>query len=502
MSRESSFNDQNNDHVNDLDQCHQDSHQILKNDDYSTKENIEQTHRQYIADQSESSVQVSNNDQTNVIAKAKGNQDKMQNKENFVFKVLSKMGHCIELAKNKTFNFLGFKSNVDVKYNENSINDCEKVDSYPLSGVKLNQTKEYTSKVDNKDKNKEKEPNNNFSIFNKIFPSINNFHGLIKIVEQTLSTCLVSLGLVSTSLCFEEFCKENDNTNADNKEKKFNMHHNTECINDCDEKNESCQLVNLYQKIYTILKSLHINFISIESILLFFKSKLLFYEYQPKFNDKSCDSLKCQKELSVTDIKSKVDQQSLFNDEESSQRDCFTSQEINNINLTLKGMNEKQRRQFLFLKSSEIMNGINVVAKLFNVSIATLYKAKKEIQAGDYYILNSKIRAEGGGRAKIEDKNPQVCTKILQLVDPETYGDPSSKLRWTSFSCRKIREELNDDEKVSHSTIGRILSDNGYSRKKIKNIMNQANLYHSVILICNLNSLKNRLVNLKKIIVL
>ena len=78
--------------------------------------------------------------------------------------------------------------------------------------------------------------------------------------------------------------------------------------------------------------------------------------------------------------------------------------EIENINIMLEGFNEKQKRQFLFLKSKEIENGIHYISDVFHISQITLNRAKLEIESGDIYRLNSRIRKEGGGRSLVEKK--------------------------------------------------------------------------------------------------
>ena len=56
------------------------------------------------------------------------------------------------------------------------------------------------------------------------------------------------------------------------------------------------------------------------------------------------------------------------------------------------------------------------------------------------------------------------------MLEYNTFGDPESELRWTSYSLRKISEVLNNNKniKVNHNTIARILNELGYSRKKNK----------------------------------
>lgn len=152
------------------------------------------------------------------------------------------------------------------------------------------------------------------------------------------------------------------------------------------------------------------------------------------------------------------------------QRDCFNAIEIENIKITLMGLNEKQRREFLYLKSREIKNGIIYIAKNFCISTRTLYRAKRDILNNKFCMTDhNRIRVEGGGRKKKEEKTPNIKIILKEIIDPSTYGDPNSELRWTSFSLRKLKTELAKSLiKTSHTTISRLLKDMGISRKKNK----------------------------------
>ena len=46
---------------------------------------------------------------------------------------------------------------------------------------------------------------------------------------------------------------------------------------------------------------------------------------------------------------------------------------------------------------------------------------------------HNRIRVEGGGRKKKEEKTPNIKIILKEIIDPSTYGDPNSELRWTSF---------------------------------------------------------------------
>ncbi|MHA1675184.1 MAG: ISAzo13 family transposase, partial [Promethearchaeota archaeon] len=85
-----------------------------------------------------------------------------------------------------------------------------------------------------------------------------------------------------------------------------------------------------------------------------------------------------------------------------------------------------------------------------------------------------RIRKEGGGRKRSEQIDPTLKSDLLQLVSPDTRGDPQSSLRWSSKSLTKIKEALhsmNNDHTASVFVIRRLLREEGYSlqcNRKVK----------------------------------
>ena len=48
--------------------------------------------------------------------------------------------------------------------------------------------------------------------------------------------------------------------------------------------------------------------------------------------------------------------------------------------------------------------------------------------------LDNRLRAEGGGRWRATDVDPELAEALERLVNPVTRGDPMSPLRWTCKS--------------------------------------------------------------------
>ena len=133
-----------------------------------------------------------------------------------------------------------------------------------------------------------------------------------------------------------------------------------------------------------------------------------------------------------------------------------------------KNLDEKQRRIFLGLQAKAIgYGGIKLMSQISGVSVPTIRRGIREQDAGNN-VSDERVRSKGAGRKRIEEKyaDVDIKSKILEIVDPHTYGDPERVLSYTTMSLRKIQEELlKESIEVSHTKIGHILSDLGYSRQ-------------------------------------
>ena len=82
---------------------------------------------------------------------------------------------------------------------------------------------------------------------------------------------------------------------------------------------------------------------------------------------------------------------------------------------------------------------------------------------------SGKIRNPGGGRKSALEKNPLLYTKIEEIINQsgDTYGDPQKPLRWTTWSLRKIANELLAfGITVSQNVVSRALDALGYSKQQ------------------------------------
>ena len=76
---------------------------------------------------------------------------------------------------------------------------------------------------------------------------------------------------------------------------------------------------------------------------------------------------------------------------------------------------------------------------------------------------SDRLRAPGGGDKSLLDTQPGLLEALDELVNPETRGNPMSKLRWTSKSSTKLAAELVDQGfEISFRSVLRLLHRLGY----------------------------------------
>ena len=75
-----------------------------------------------------------------------------------------------------------------------------------------------------------------------------------------------------------------------------------------------------------------------------------------------------------------------------------------------------------------------------------------------------RVRAAGGGRKRLAERDPGLEADLKRLVDPATRGDPEGPLLWTSLGTEKLAEALRGKgHEVSGRTVARMLREMGYS---------------------------------------
>jgi hypothetical protein len=131
--------------------------------------------------------------------------------------------------------------------------------------------------------------------------------------------------------------------------------------------------------------------------------------------------------------------------------------------VVLPHMNEVQRRVVAGATSEMLgRGGKSAVATASKMSRNTVIKAEAEVAAG--IEPSVRLRAPGGGDKSLIDTQPGLLVALDELVNPETRGNPMSKLRWTSKSSVKLAEDLvGQGFDVSSRSVLRLLHRLGYS---------------------------------------
>jgi hypothetical protein len=133
-------------------------------------------------------------------------------------------------------------------------------------------------------------------------------------------------------------------------------------------------------------------------------------------------------------------------------------------------LDERSRREWA---ASEAMaygyGGIIAVSRVTGLVPSTIGKGIRELKerASSKEVdveAERHIRRLGGGRKRLEDKEPTLLADLERLVEPATRGDPMSPLRWTSKSLRRLSQELvGMGHTISYVSVGNLLKRLGYS---------------------------------------
>ena len=106
---------------------------------------------------------------------------------------------------------------------------------------------------------------------------------------------------------------------------------------------------------------------------------------------------------------------------------------------------ERERRLWAAVEAGELGRGvISLIARAPGLSRNAISRGLDElagVQRGET-LPQGRIRAAGGGRKSLTEKDPQLLEALERLVEPTTRGDPQSPLRWTCKSTRQLAQAL------------------------------------------------------------
>jgi Rhodopirellula transposase DDE domain len=125
-------------------------------------------------------------------------------------------------------------------------------------------------------------------------------------------------------------------------------------------------------------------------------------------------------------------------------------------------LDEKQRR-LLAGGVARLLGrgGVTWVAEASGMSRNTVNDGVKSFDAGE--APTGRVRAEGGGRPRLEDLDETLLADLDDLVEPDARGDPMSPLRWTLKSTRQLSKALKGmGHEISYWMVGYLLKEMGY----------------------------------------
>lgn len=122
-------------------------------------------------------------------------------------------------------------------------------------------------------------------------------------------------------------------------------------------------------------------------------------------------------------------------------------------------LDERQRRLLLAAEARWLGHGgVSLVARAAGVSRVTVTAGVTELEAA-LEPSPGRARRPGGGRKPLTDTDPGLLDALDALVEPETRGDPMTRLRWTTKSTRTLADELGrQGHQISHHSVARLLS--------------------------------------------
>jgi len=106
--------------------------------------------------------------------------------------------------------------------------------------------------------------------------------------------------------------------------------------------------------------------------------------------------------------------------------------------------------------------GIARISRACGLSRVTIARGVRELARP--LLAAGRIRRPGGGRHRLEVRDPGLPRALEALVEPLARGDPQSPLRWTCKSTRTLAAELaRQQHPVSHEKVAQLLRELDYS---------------------------------------
>jgi hypothetical protein len=121
--------------------------------------------------------------------------------------------------------------------------------------------------------------------------------------------------------------------------------------------------------------------------------------------------------------------------------------------------------------------GVSRVAHALGISRNTVYAGMRDLESTPDASAERlsgasgkrRIRAPGGGRKKLTDKDSTLLADLDALVEPTARGDPTSPLRWSCKSTSALARQLKRmGHTVSPRSVSTLLADLGYRLQSVR----------------------------------
>jgi len=137
-------------------------------------------------------------------------------------------------------------------------------------------------------------------------------------------------------------------------------------------------------------------------------------------------------------------------------------------------LDERGRRLFAANEALQFgYGGVAAVQRATGVAGSTIRRGIRELE--DLQTMAppaGKQRRPGGGRKKLEVRDPALLSALDALVEPATRGDPESPLLWTSKSLRQLAKVLtNQGHTVGPDKVSRLLKGRGFTLQRTRKVL-------------------------------
>lgn len=142
-------------------------------------------------------------------------------------------------------------------------------------------------------------------------------------------------------------------------------------------------------------------------------------------------------------------------------------------------LDEKARRFWAASEANSLGHGgVRAVSKATGIAESTIRIGQSEIKRSSTEPKEQevrRIRNKGAGRKPIIEQDREILKALDALVEPTSRGDPTSPLRWTCKSTRRLAKELSEmGHVISHAKVGQLLSELNYSLQSTRKRMEGA----------------------------